>query len=111
MKRTHTHGLAGFVFLAALLLAPAALARDDKIQEPLATIHGAVQSSTPKKLVVETGDSNTLEFFCTRKTRYFEAKKRITSADLAKGDLVGRRCPGQGGQDRLGCGHIPDFAQ
>jgi hypothetical protein len=88
MKRTHTHGLAGFVFLAALLVSPAALARDDKIQEPLATIHGAVQSSTPKKLVVETGDSNTLEFFCTRKTRYFEGKKKITSADLAKDDLV-----------------------
>ena len=88
MKRTHTHGLAGLLFLAALVLAPAAFARDDKIQEPLATIHGVVQSSTSKKLVVETGDSNTLEFFCTKKTRYFEGKKKITSADLAKDDLV-----------------------
>jgi hypothetical protein len=88
MKRTHTHGLAGFVFLAALVLAPAALALDDKIQEPLATIHGIVQSSTPKTLVVETADSNALEFFCTKKTRYFEGKKKIKSADLVKGDLV-----------------------
>lgn len=88
MKRTHTPGLAGFVFLAALLLAPAALARDDKIQAPLATIHGIVQSSTPKRLIVETADANTLEFFCTKKTRYFEGKKKITSANLAKGDLV-----------------------
>jgi hypothetical protein len=81
MKRTHMLGLAGFVFLATL-------AFGDKIQEPLASIHGVVEVSTPKTLIVETADSNALEFFCTRKTRYIEGKKKITSADLNKGDLV-----------------------
>ncbi len=88
MKRTHTHGLAGFLFMAALLFAPAALALDDKIQEPLATIHGAVQSSTAKVLVVETEEPNSVQFVCNRKTRYFEGKKKIKPSDLTKGDLV-----------------------
>ena len=88
MKRTHMHGLAGFVFAAAVVLAPAALALDDKIQEPLASIHGAVQSSTAKALVVETEEPNSVEFVCTRKTRYFEGKKKIKFSDLTKGDLV-----------------------
>lgn len=81
MKRTHVLGLAGFLLLAAL-------AFGDKIQEPLASIHGVVQVSTTKSLIVETADSNALEFFCTRKTRYFEGKKKLKADDLNKGDLV-----------------------
>jgi hypothetical protein len=88
MKRTHTPGLAGFLFMAALVLAPAAHALDDKVQEPLASIHGMVQSSTAKALVVETEEPNSVEFVCTRKTRYFQGKKKIRSSDLTKGDLV-----------------------
>lgn len=81
MKCIHLFGLAGFVFVAALALA-------DKIQEPLASIHGIVKVSTSKSLIIETADSNSLEFFCTKKTRYFEGKKKLKAEDLNKDDLV-----------------------
>jgi len=57
-------------------------------EEPLASIHGVVQTSTSKRLIVETDDANSIEFYCTKKTRYFEGKKRLKAEDLKKGDLV-----------------------
>lgn len=58
------------------------------VEEPLASIHGVVQTSTSKRLVVETEDSNSIEFYCTKRTRYFEGKKKLKAEDLRKGDLV-----------------------
>jgi hypothetical protein len=58
------------------------------VEEPLASIHGVVQTSTSKRLIVETDDANSIEFYCTKKTRYFEGKKRLKAEDLKKGDLV-----------------------
>ncbi len=75
----------------AFLLAVASvlmLAAGPRVEEPLASIYGAVKVSEPKTLIVETADSNTIEFYCTKRTRYFEGNKRISQAQLKPGDLV-----------------------
>jgi hypothetical protein len=66
-----------------ILLLPAQI-----IEQPLATFHGVVQKIDAKKIELQDSDSNTLQFVCTHKTRYFVGSKKIKSTDLKPGDLV-----------------------
>jgi hypothetical protein len=63
--------------LLALLL-PAQI-----IEQPLATFRGEVQ-----KIELQDADSNTLQFVCTHKTRYFAGSKKIKSSEIKPGDRV-----------------------
>jgi multidrug resistance efflux pump len=57
-------------------------------QEPLATFTGVVQEITGKTLTLLDADSNTLQFVCTHKTRYFAGARKIKASDIKPGDKV-----------------------
>jgi hypothetical protein len=59
-----------------------------QIQEPLATFTGAVQEISGKTIALRDTDSNTLQFVCTHKTRYFDGAKKIKASDIKPGDRV-----------------------
>ena len=69
-------------FILALLL-PAQI-----MEQPLATFSGVVQEIDAKRITLQDNDSNTLQFVCTRKTRYFAGAKRAKAADIKPGDRV-----------------------
>ena len=56
--------------------------------EPLATFTGAVQNIDKKRLTLQEGDSKSVEFVCSRKTRYYDGDKKIKSSDIKPGDQV-----------------------
>ncbi len=73
----------GLLFLlAALPPAPA------QVQQPLATFSGPVQEIDGKAITLQDTDSNALRFVCTRKTRYYDGKKKISASDIKPGDRV-----------------------
>jgi len=69
-------------FILAFLL-PAQI-----MEQPLATFSGVVQEIDAKKITLQDNDSNTLQFVCTHKTRYFAGAKRVKAADIKPGDRV-----------------------
>jgi len=55
---------------------------------PVRTYEGTVESTTPEKLVVATGDGRTLEFTCDKDTKYFHAGEEVKRESLARGARV-----------------------
>ena len=47
-----------------------------------------MQDIDKKKLTLQDGDSNTLQFVCSRKTQYYDGDKKIKSSDIKPGDRV-----------------------
>jgi len=76
-------GLGALLFLA--VWTPSSVAQ---IQQPLATFTGAVQEMNGKTIALLDTDSNTLQFVCTHKTRYFSGTKKIKASDIKPGDRV-----------------------
>ena len=58
------------------------------IEQPLATFHGVVQKIDAKKIELQDAESNTLQFVCTHKTRYFAGSRKIKASDIKPGDLL-----------------------
>lgn len=56
--------------------------------EPLAQFNGTLKAITHKKLTLELSDGNTMEFFCSKKTAYFDGKTQISQSSLKPDDLV-----------------------
>ena len=59
-----------------------------QIQQPLATFSGVVQQIDGKTISLLDTDSNTLQFVCTHKTRYFDGTKKTKASDIKPGDRV-----------------------
>ncbi|MGC4048362.1 MAG: hypothetical protein QM757_01425 [Paludibaculum sp.] len=55
---------------------------------PMPTFLGTVKGSDGKILSIESDDGNTMQFTCTRKTEFFDGKKRIKATDLQPGEYV-----------------------
>lgn len=56
--------------------------------EPLATFAGTVKALDSKWLSIEDQESNTLQFVCSRKTRYYDGSRQIKSSAIQPGDRV-----------------------
>ncbi|MCZ2146160.1 MAG: hypothetical protein LC126_00100 [Bryobacterales bacterium] len=56
--------------------------------EPLAQFNGTLKAITHKKLTLEMSDGNTLEFFCSKKTAYFDGKDKISRSLLKPDDML-----------------------
>ncbi|MCC6367203.1 MAG: hypothetical protein IT165_27095 [Bryobacterales bacterium] len=56
--------------------------------EALAQFNGTLKTITRKKLTLEMSDGNTLEFFCSKKTVYFDGKDKISQSSLKPDDLL-----------------------
>ncbi len=84
MRPTHVRS---FIFVVlAFLLVCIGLAKDP---EPLLPgFDGTVRGIGPKSLMIVRPDDNTIEFNCTRKTKFFEGQKRIDASAIQPGDYV-----------------------
>jgi len=56
--------------------------------EPLPSFPGTVRGIDDKGLTIERPDSNTMDFRCSKKTKYFDGSKKITPSDVKPGDHV-----------------------
>lgn len=54
----------------------------------LPNFDGTVRGIDSKGLTIELPDSNTLEFNCTKKTKYYDGTKKIKPKDIKPGDHV-----------------------
>ena len=54
----------------------------------LPSFAGTVRGVDSKGLTLERPDENTLEFNCSKKTKFFDGTKKIKAADLKPGDRV-----------------------
>lgn len=55
---------------------------------PLATFTGSVRAVSAKALRIEDADSNTIDFGCSKKTRYYQNDKKIKASAIKPGDRV-----------------------
>ena len=55
---------------------------------PLASFTGTVRGVDKKTLLLEQPDADTLQFFCSGKTRYYDGSKKIRAAGIKPGDRV-----------------------
>jgi hypothetical protein len=69
--------------LLALVLAVALWA-----QEPMPTFTGTIRGIGPRLLTIQTEDANVLEFYCSRKTKYYDGKRQVKYSALKPGDHV-----------------------
>jgi hypothetical protein len=77
------------IFPLALLLLVALLQATGQIGPmPLASFTGTVRDMDGKTLALDGTDSDTLHFFCSRKTRYYSGSKKIKSSDIRPGSRV-----------------------
>jgi hypothetical protein len=76
------------VLAIGLLGALAMLAQTGVWPVPLATFTGTVRGADKKSLLLELPDSNTLQFFCSGKTRYYDGSKRIRADAIKAGARV-----------------------
>lgn len=53
-----------------------------------AQFNGTLKTITRKKLTLELPDGNMLEFFCSKKTAYFDGKEKISRDSLKPADLL-----------------------
>jgi hypothetical protein len=56
--------------------------------EPLPSFPGTVRGIDAKGLTIERPDSNTMDFHCSKKTKYFDGSKKIKPSDVKPGDHV-----------------------
>jgi hypothetical protein len=54
----------------------------------LPSFTGIVRGSDKKLLLLEQADQNTMQFFCTGKTHYFDGAKKIKASQIQIGDRV-----------------------
>jgi hypothetical protein len=59
-----------------------------QMAQPLATFSGPVQEIDGKAITLEDAGSNALRFVCTRKTRFYDGKKKISASDIKPGDHI-----------------------
>jgi hypothetical protein len=71
-----------------LLLSLACAAQTGVWPLPLASFTGTVRGVDKKTLLLEEPDGNTLQFFCSGKTRYYDGSKKIRAAGIKPGDRV-----------------------
>jgi hypothetical protein len=64
---------------------PAPAASD---QQALPTFRGIVRGVGRKVLLIEKSDTNTLEFYCSRKTRYYDGSRQVRVSRVKPGDRV-----------------------
>ncbi len=57
-------------------------------QTVLPSFSGMIRAIDAKMLTLERPDANTLEFHCSRKTKYYDGSKRIQRSALKPGDHV-----------------------
>jgi hypothetical protein len=74
--------------IAILLWLTAICQASSSPDEPLATFAGTVKALDSKWLSIEDQGSNTLQFVCSRKTRYYDGSKQIKSSAIQPGDRV-----------------------
>jgi hypothetical protein len=55
---------------------------------PLASFTGNIRQLNNNSFTIDGPDSNTLEFFCTRKTRYYDGAGKLNRSALKPGDRV-----------------------
>jgi hypothetical protein len=56
--------------------------------EPPADFHGRVRSSTSSRLLIDAAGEQTLEFHCSRKTKFYDGDKKLKAFSLKPGDRV-----------------------
>ncbi len=61
---------------------------DATTQQPMPAFSGTVTGFTGKTLTVESSESNTILFNCSKKTKYYAAEKRIGASEIGKGARV-----------------------
>lgn len=64
--------------------------------EPLPSFDGTVRGIDSKLLTLERPDSNTIEFYCSKKTKFYDGSKKLKASAIKAGDKVlveARRAP------------------
>jgi hypothetical protein len=56
--------------------------------EPPADFHGKVRSTTGKKLLIDMAEDQTLEFYYSKKTKFYDGDKKLEASSLKPGDRV-----------------------
>ena len=78
-----------FALLFLVVAGATAIAQANKTPDvPLATFTGSVRIIDAKALTIDVAEGNTLEFICTRKTRYYDGSKKIKASAINPGDTV-----------------------
>ncbi len=54
----------------------------------LPSFNGIVRGIDSKMLLLEEEDQNTMQFYCTKKTRYFDGNNKIKVSQIKNGDRV-----------------------
>jgi hypothetical protein len=65
--------------------------RDNKQKSPdesLPSFAGTVRGIDSKALTLERPDANTLEFNCSKKTKYYDGSKKVKASAIKPGDRV-----------------------
>jgi len=77
-------------FMAALVLLqlPVPSVAQGRLSEVLPSFSGRVLGVGDKVLTLERPDSNTIEFHCSGKTRYYDGAKKVKASAIAPGDEV-----------------------
>jgi hypothetical protein len=57
-------------------------------EEPLASFSGTVRDIGGKTLTIRDSDSRILEFYCSKKTKYFDGDKKLNPSGVRSGDYV-----------------------
>ena len=60
----------------------------EKAQEPLGTFSGTLKGLSSKSLTIEEDNSNTVQFYCNKKTKYYDGSKKIKASKLKSGNHV-----------------------
>jgi len=76
--------------MAALVLLqlPVPSVAQGRLSEVLPSFSGRVLGVGDKVLTLERPDSNTIEFHCSGKTRYYDGAKKVKASAIAPGDEV-----------------------
>ena len=70
--------------------------RKQNTDEVLPTFAGTLKSISGKQLLLETDDSNTVQFHCSKKTVFYDGDKKVKPSALKPGDTISveaRRAP------------------
>lgn len=62
--------------------------KKDNPDQPLATFGGTVRDLDVKTLTVDGPEAKTMQFACSRKTRYYDGSKKIKASAIERGNRV-----------------------
>ncbi len=62
--------------------------RKQKSDELLPTFNGTLKSISGNQLLLETDDSNTVQFHCSKKTGFYDGGKKVKASALKPGDTI-----------------------